>query len=470
MAFDIKEFLNAESKKEMKDDFVLKKIPASELHPSEKNFYAMDPAEIAALKETIELVGVQENLVVKQITTGEYAGEYEIIAGHKRHRAVTELIAEGKEVSPLLPCKVESDTDGVKNELILIFTNSTQRERSDYCKMQEIQRVRELLEEYAKYNNLPGRKRDIIAGILNTSKTTIGRLDNIRRNIIPEFLEEYKAGRISTSAANEIAGASPEGQQELLEKYKTTGTIHAKEAAQFKAPEQQLPGQVNINDYPGIAPEEPQETTQEAPKEEPQEAKTPEEKTNENKDYACNEGIAEEPAEPQTEVTITRQQDTTDRKSLIISGRINPNKEYNGMNVKYFADAITNSDLFDNDFWSGWVSPDISKPDLIREYQGVLTAFTASTGEPSQVEITDKITVKRTEAAAVGEICFKEFAEIVDALILTKVVTVQREEIDIPYWIKETAREIAGLAIWATENELSVLQDIALKMKERAGK
>ena len=433
MAFDIKEFLSAESKKEMKDDFVLKKIPASELHPSEKNFYAMDPAEIAALKETIELVGVQENLVVKQITTGEYAGEYEIIAGHKRHRAVTELITEGKEVSPLLPCKVESEADGVKNELILIFTNSTQRERSDYCKMQEIQRVRELLEEYAKYNNLPGRKRDIIAGILNTSKTTIGRLDNIRRNIIPEFLEEYKAGRISTSAANEIAGVSPEGQQELLEKYKTTGTIHAKEAAQFKAPEEKA----NVH---------------------------------ENKDHARNEEIVEEPAEPQTEVTITRQQDTTDRKSLIISGRINPNKEYNGMNVKYFADAITKSDLFDNDFWSGWVSPDISKPDLIREYQGVLTAFTASTGEPCQVEITDKVTVKRTEAAAVGEICFKEFAEIVDALILTKVVTVQREEIDIPYWIKETAREIAGLAIWATENELSVLQDIALKMKERAGK
>lgn len=466
MAFDIKEFLNAESKKEMKDDFVLKKIPASELHPSEKNFYAMDPAEIEALKETIELVGVQENLVVKKISAGENAGDYEIIAGHKRHRAVTELLAEGKEVSPLLPCKVESDADSVKNELILIFTNSTQRERSDYCKMQEIQRVRELLEEYAKYNNMTGRKRDVIAGILNTSKSTIGRLDNIRRNIIPDFLEEYKAGKISTTAANEIAGATPEEQHQLLEKYKETGSIKAKEAAQIKEPEQQLPGQVNINDYPGIAPEEPQE----APKEEPQEVKTPEEKANENKDHARNEEIAEEPAEPQTEVTITRPQDTTDRKSLIISGRINPNKEYNGMNVKYFADAITNSDLFDNDFWSGWVSPDISKPDLIREYQGVLTAFTASTGEPCQVEITDKVTVKRTEAAAVGEICFKEFAEIVDALILTKVVTVQREEIDIPYWIKETAREIARLAIWATPEELSVLQDIALKMKERAGK
>lgn len=452
MAFDIKDFLNTESKKEMADDFVLKKIQAEKLHPSDKNFYEMDPVEIEALKETIELVGVQENLVVKKISAGENAGDYEIIAGHKRHRAVTELLAEGKEVSPLLPCKVESDADGVKNELILIFTNSTQRERSDYCKMQEIQRVRELLEEYAKYNDMPGRKRDVIAGILNTSKSTIGRLDNIRRNIIPDFLEEYKAGKISTTAANEIAGATPEEQHQLLEKYKETGSIKAKEAAQIKEPEQQLPGQVNIEDYPGIVPES---NKQEENKTEPQEIKTEENKTED---------------EPNTEVTITRQTDNTDRKSLVIAGQINPNKEYNGMSVAYFIDAITNSDLFDNDFWSGWVDPTTSKPDFIREYQGILTAYTARTGEPCQVEITDKVTVKRTEAAAVGEICLKEFTEIVDALILTKVITVQTEEIDIPYWIKETAREIAGSAIWATEEDLSVLQDIALRMKERANK
>ncbi len=452
MAFDIKDFLNTESKKEMADDFVLKKIPAEKLHPSNKNFYEMDPVEIEALKETIELVGVQENLVVKKISAGENAGDYEIIAGHKRHRAVTELLAEGKEVSPLLPCKVESDADGVKNELILIFTNSTQRERSDYCKMQEIQRVRELLEEYAKYNNVPGRKRDVIAGILNTSKSTIGRLDNIRRNIIPDFLEEYKAGKISTTAANEIAGATPEEQHQLLEKYKETGGIKAKEAAQIKEPEQQLPGRINIEDYPGIAPES---NKQEENKTEPQEIKTEENKTED---------------EPNTEVTITRQTDNTDRKSLVIAGQINPNKEYNGMNIAYYIDAIIYSDLFDKDFWSGWVDPTTSKPDFIREYQGILTAYTARTGEPCQVEITDKVTVKRTEAAAVGEICLKEFTEIVDALILTKVVTVQTEEIDIPYWIKETAREIAGLAIWATEEDLSVLQDVALRMKERANK
>lgn len=456
MAFNIAEFLNEESKKEMQDDFVIKKIPAENLHPSEKNFYEMDPAEIGALKETIELVGVQENLVVKPLG----GGEYEIISGHKRHRAVTELIAEGKEVSKLLPCTVKNASESVKNELILIFTNSTQRERSDYCKMFEIQRVRELLEEYAQNNDLPGRKRDIIAGILNTSKSTIGKLDNIRRNIIPEFMEEYKAGKISTHAANQIAGADQAGQRELLGRYKENGTIYGKEVIEYKAPEkeEQLPGRMNVNDYPEILPESAnvQETTNNARYEGTKEQQAPK--------------VDEMTEEPQTEVTIQRQQDTTDRKSLIISGKINPNKEYNGMNVNYFADAITNSDLFDNDFWSGWVDPAVDKASLITNYQGLLTAFTADTGEPCQVEITNEVTVKRTEAAAVGKICIREFAELVDALILTKVVQIKTPEVDVPYWIKETAREIVGLAMYATPEELAALQEIALRMKERAGK
>lgn len=255
MAFNIADFLNEESKKEMQDDFIIKKIPAEKLHPSKKNFYKMDKEEINALKETIELVGVQENLVVKPIGNGEY----EIISGHKRHRAVTELIREGKDVSNLLPCKIEDATDGVRSELILIFTNSTQRERSDYCKMFEVQRVRELLEEYGQNNHLPGRKRDIIAGILNTSKTTIGKLDNIRRNIIPEFMGEYKKGKISTHAANQIAGADEEGQRLLWERYQENGTIYGKEVMEYKEPkeeQQQIPGQMQISEYHGVMQEE----------------------------------------------------------------------------------------------------------------------------------------------------------------------------------------------------------------------
>ncbi len=236
MAFDIKDFFNEESKKEVADNFKIKKISVKKLHPSEQNFYNVDPKEIEALKDTIELVGVQENLVVKEITEGEFAGEYEIISGHKRHLAVFELAAEGK-VAEFVPCKIDRSGNNALREMILIFTNSTQRERSDFEKMKEIQRVRELLTDYARENDLPGRKRDMIARILNTSKSTVSRLDNIRRHMIPEFMAEYKAGKLPTATANEIAGVSDEGQKELWHQYKKTGSIRKREAAEAKREE-----------------------------------------------------------------------------------------------------------------------------------------------------------------------------------------------------------------------------------------
>lgn len=446
MAFNIKDFLNEESKKEVIDDFPIKKISVKKLHPSEQNFYNIDPNEIEALKDTIELVGVQENLVVREITDGDFAGEYEIIVGHKRHLAVSELAAKGK-VTEFVPCKIDYSGNSALRELILIFTNSTQRERSDYEKMHEIQRVRELLEDYAKNNDLPGRKRDIIAGILNTSKSTISRLDNIRRHIIPEFMQEYKAGKIPTATANEIAGISRERQRELWQQYEETGTIKKKEAAAVK---------------------------QEEKPEAKEEMQTQPESTEEKQEQARQEKQRQEelediPEQEETTVTVTRTQDNTDRKTLIIAGRINPNKEYNGMNVKYFMDAVTNSDLFDTEFWEKWQNPDIHKPSLLTECAGVIETFSSSTGELCECSFNEGFTVTRQEAHQTANITSIELAELIDALIYTKVIEIKTERVDVAYWGKETARELARLSMWLSEQELAVMQDIVSKLKERAG-
>lgn len=452
MAFNIKDFLNEESKKEVIDDFPIKKISVKKLHPSKQNFYNIDPKEIEALKDTIELVGVQENLVVREITEGEFAGEYEIIVGHKRHLAVSELVIEGK-VTEFVPCKIDYSGNSALRELILIFTNSTQRERSDYEKMHEIQRVRELLEDYAKDNNLPGRKRDIIAGILNTSKSTISRLDNIRRHIIPEFMEEYKAGKIPTATANEIAGISDEGQQELWQQYRETGSIKKKEAAAVKQEEKPKPeAKEEIQTQPEKREEKPDQAKQEEPRQEEP------------------EDIPEQEPQEETTVTVTRTQDNTDRKTLIIAGRINPNKEYNGMNIKYFMDAVTNSDLFDTEFWEKWQNPDIHQPSLLTEYAGVIETFSSSTGELCECSFNEGFTVTRQEAHQTANITSMELVELIDALIYTKVIEIKTERADVAYWGKETARELARLSMWLTEQELAVMQDIALKLKERAGK
>ncbi len=451
MAFNIKDFLNEESKKEVIDDFPIKKISVKKLHPSKQNFYNIDPKEIEALKDTIELVGVQENLVVREIKEGDFAGEYEIIVGHKRHLAVLELTAEGK-VTEFVPCKIDYSGNSALRELILIFTNSTQRERSDYEKMHEIQRVRELLEDYAKNNDLPGRKRDIIAGILNTSKSTISRLDNIRRHIIPEFMEEYKAGKIPTATANEIAGISDERQQELWQQYRETGSIKKKEAAAVKQEEKPQP---ETKEETQTQPEKREEKPEQIKQEEPRQEEP--------------ENIPEQEPQEETTVTVTRTQDNTDRKTLIIAGRINPNKEYNGMNIKYFMDAVTNSDLFDTEFWEKWQNPDIHQPSLLTEYAGVIETFNSSTGELCECSFNEEFTVTRQEAHQTVNITSMEFVELIDALIYTKVIEIKTERVDVAYWGKETARELARLSMWLSEQELAVMQDIALKLKERAG-
>lgn len=465
MAFNLKDFLNEESKKEVIDDFPIKKISAKKLHPSENNFYNIDPAEILALKSSIELVGVQENLVVKEITEGEYTGEYEIIAGHKRHLAVMELIDEGK-VTEFLPCKIDYSGSSAIRELILIFTNSTQRERSDLEKMHEIQRVRELLEDYSKNNDLPGRKRDIIAEILNTSKSRISRLDNIRNNIILEFMQIYKAGSITTTTANELAGVSAEGQKALWQQYQETGKIDTKTAKATKEVEKALEetAEPQEEETPQQAPQEQQETPKQT---EDKETVAQQENTQDEPQKEPQKESQKEPEE-ETTVTVTRTHDTTDRTSLIIAGKVNPNKEYNGMNVNYFIDAATNSDLFDSEFWKNWQNPGISKPSLIEEMAGVVTTFNSSTGEPCECYFSKGFTVTRKEAQQDGTISAEDFIDLLNALVFTKVIEVKTERVDVAFWGKQTAREIAQRALYLTEDELAVIQNIALNLKERA--
>lgn len=227
MGFNITDFLNMESKKEIKSDWKPVKVSVKKLRPApgKVNFYHADDKEIKDLAESIELVGLQQYPVIRPLPDSE---EYEIIAGHKRRLAILRLLDEGKEEYEMIPCKVETSddmSDEIKNELILIFTNSTQRERTDYEKMREVERVRQLLEQYQKIHGLSGRKQTIIAEILGTNKTKVGTLDNINKNLIDPFKALFAEGAISTSVANEIAGLDTQKQSELFALYSIKGSL-----------------------------------------------------------------------------------------------------------------------------------------------------------------------------------------------------------------------------------------------------
>ena len=129
--FNLNQLMNDKSKPEGKEAiaFKIEPIPIESIQPSAMNKYNI--SDIAELKASIELVGLQQNLVVRQTedTTG-----YELISGHRRLQALTELYAEGHTEFSKIPCKIEKYTDDIQAELQLIFANSTARQLTDFEK------------------------------------------------------------------------------------------------------------------------------------------------------------------------------------------------------------------------------------------------------------------------------------------------------------------------------------------------
>lgn len=449
MGFDIKDFLNEESKKEIKSDWKPVKISVHKLRPAagKENFYHMYDKEIEDTARTIELVGIQQYPVVKPIPGTD---EYEVIAGHKRRLAVLKLISEGKTEYEMIPCKIESTEDNIKNRLILIFTNSTQRERTDYEKMLEVKEVRALLEEWQKDNKLPGRLQNTIAKILGTSKTKVGTLEHIAGKLIEPFKNEFACGKISTSTANEIAGLNEPAQQALYETYKETGQITAKDAKAVKEPE--------------TAPETPAE-----PPKTPQTEETPKEQKN-TECEARDESQAQLLKSDTKLVCSQTPQDTTDHKSLIINGKINMNKEYDGTNITYFMDAIIHSNLFDTKFWNGWKENTYSKTEYIADYEGLNATFVFDrTAEQCTAALTGKgLEIVQITTGKYSLLTYKDLADLIDVMIYTKVLNLAEIESDLTYWANRTVKELSSFSNYLTESEIYILQDIMMKCKERA--
>lgn len=302
MAFDISNFLNAESKKEIKNDWKTVKINANKLVPSseEENFYGIDEEEVKQLAATIELVGLQQPLVVREIPETD---KYEVLVGNKRLHAIMLLLAEGKTEYEMVPCKI-SIADSVIDKLILIFTNSTQRGKvSDYVKMKEIEEIRRLLKELEATQRITGKKQNIIADILGINKTKVGTLDNINNNLIDPFVDEYAEGKINTSTANKLAGMAEEEQKQLYEDYKQNGEVITVQEIKNKQEKQKMeeqPSEEPIKEQSLDEPIEENTEPQEQPNEPLKEA-----------EVNCTQEEEKQQETPQNDLQVQETRDTT---------------------------------------------------------------------------------------------------------------------------------------------------------------
>lgn len=216
--FNLKDLLNEESAN--KSEYRVVMLSVYDLEASDDNFYNTEDVE--ELKQSIELNGgVKQNLIV----TNTKSGKYRIISGHRRHKASMELAKEGKKEYEKIPCIVEKDLDKDKEQLLLIMSNSTTRVLTDYEKTKQAELLKDILISIKKKENIPGRTREIIAEILNTSPTNIARMESISKKLTPELKEEFKNEKIGITAAYELSKKPEDIQKEIHDKYKETGKI-----------------------------------------------------------------------------------------------------------------------------------------------------------------------------------------------------------------------------------------------------
>ena len=257
--WNVMDALNNKTKAAAEDNktkarFRTKDIAIKQMYSNDKNFYSIP--DIEQLAQDILAVGLLENLTVVHDPCDR--GEYRIIAGERRWRALTLLVEKGYEEFSIASCQIKTPAEEHEEMIQLIIAN-TYRNKTVADILEEQKTLEETL-KYMKENGLTlhgykldsGRLRDVIANMMQVSSTKIGQIESINKKLIPEFTEELKEGRLTFSAAYEISKMSEDIQEDMLEHHRKKGLTYkdVKEYAeeQKKAEEEQIDGQLSIED------------------------------------------------------------------------------------------------------------------------------------------------------------------------------------------------------------------------------
>lgn len=185
-------------------------LPISSLDSDPKNFYELRGIE--ELADNISVAGLQQPIRVR---AGETPGRYTIVSGHRRLAAVKALAQEAPEKWTDVPCIIETDdASPALQQLRLIYANANTRQLSSAEISDQASQVETLLYELKEEGyEFPGRMRDHVAEAVGVSRSKLARLKVIRDNLIPEFEESWRAGKISEGTAYRLAQASRERQK-----------------------------------------------------------------------------------------------------------------------------------------------------------------------------------------------------------------------------------------------------------------
>ena len=190
----------------------LRYIPYDQLVPDPGNGYSMDGLD--DLARSIEIAGLLQPLRVTPLGPERYR----ISAGHRRHAAIGQLISRGsKQFADGVPCVVDLAAGSEAwQELRLLLANADNRKMTAADEAQQMERISDCLRRLEDEGyQFEGRHRDWVSKLSGMSRTKIGRLQAIKRNLSPSWLALFEEGKLTETAAYELQKA-PAKYQELL--------------------------------------------------------------------------------------------------------------------------------------------------------------------------------------------------------------------------------------------------------------
>lgn len=246
--------------------FRLQDIPIDKIYSNDKNFYPL--TDIEQLANEIKLCGLMENLTVVKEPCER--GEYRLVSGERRWRALTYLVEHGESKFKNVSAKITKFDNQNEEELYLIVANSY-RTKDSSTKMNEVKRMQELLQNAKEngtsingYDMQQESIRSVMSKLLGMSETKIAELTVVINHLIDEFMTMLNDGTLGISVAYKIAGMSPNMQLEFFDYCENEPKITLNVVKDFKwlkeseYENQQIPGQSSIDDIKGDYDIEPE--------------------------------------------------------------------------------------------------------------------------------------------------------------------------------------------------------------------
>lgn len=202
MKFDFGDVLNGASRKVAEKSHEVVMVPIEEIDANEANdIYQI--GDISVLASSIEAEGLHAPVLVTRARNGRWR----LVAGHRRVEAFKRLSLKNPEETKWnsIPAIIKTYDNDLREKLDLVLDNASGREMTDYERLLQYKRLKEILAAMKKESGKAGKVRDMVASALEMSSGQAARYEAVLNCVTTEGMEKLRQGDTTITKIYELS-------------------------------------------------------------------------------------------------------------------------------------------------------------------------------------------------------------------------------------------------------------------------